>query len=108
MSPWRSFLAVVCMSVGAPALADDEAKEAKAVLGRALKALGGEKALKKHPALTGKSTGTVVLMGKKSPATNEWTVQGLDQLKWTTEVELNGKPTTFVIVLGGGKGWIQA
>jgi outer membrane lipoprotein-sorting protein len=98
-------IAVLCH----PALArDEDPKTARAVLDRAIQAAGGTKRLSAKPALTGKSKGTVQLLGKSTAVTNEWTVQGTGQLKWNSELTVNDKATTFTIVLNGDEGWIAA
>jgi hypothetical protein len=86
----------------------DEGKDARALLDRAIKAMGGEKVLAAEGSLAGKSKGNVVVNNVKMPASNEWTVQGTDRLKWTTEVTINDKPVNITLGLDRGKGWLQA
>lgn len=86
--------------------ADEDAKAARATLERAIKAMGGPKLLAAR-ALSGSSRGSVFVLGNKSPVTNEWTVQGLDQLKWVTEVTLNDNPAAITVVIDRDKGWIK-
>jgi hypothetical protein len=86
--------------------ADEDAKAARATLDRAIKAMGGPKLLAAR-ALSGSSRGTIFVLGNKSPVTNEWTVQGLDQLKWVTEVTLNDNPAAITLVVDRDKGWIK-
>jgi hypothetical protein len=85
---------------------DEDAKAARETLERAIKAMGGPKLLAAR-ALSGTSRGTVFVLGNKSPVTNEWTVQGLDQLKWVTEVTLNDNPAAITVVIDRDKGWIK-
>src|SRR3954468_22593074 len=67
------------------ARADDEARAARAVLETALKARGGADKLAKQPARTGQSRATLLVNDGKVAVTNEWSAQGLHQLKWSTE-----------------------
>src|SRR5262245_15806598 len=104
----RVLLSVALLSLlglAAPCRADD--KEARAVVDRAVEALGGRKLLAAEASLSGKSKGHVVLKGNKSAVTNEWLVQGTDQLKWSSQVTLNDNPVSIKIGLDRGKGWIQ-
>jgi hypothetical protein len=100
-------LSVSLFGLAAPCRAEDD-REARAVLDRAVKALGGKKLLLAEGSLSGKSKGEVVLNGNKSAVSNEWVVQGTDRLKWSSEVTLNDKPISITIGLDRGKGWIQA
>lgn len=86
---------------------DEDAKAARAALDRGIKALGGAKLLADR-ALTGTSRGTIFVLGMKSTVTNEWTVQGLDQIKWVSDVKLNDNPAAVVLVIDKDKGWTKA
>src|SRR3954471_22295757 len=89
------------------ARAGDEARAARAVLETALKALGGADKLAEQPAPTGQSRGTLLVNDAKVAVTNGWSAQGLDQLKWSTELTADGRMTTLVLVLNGDKAWLQ-
>lgn len=103
----RDLALILTLSLpAAAARGDDDAKAARAVVDRAIRAAGGAKPLAK-PSLRGKSKGTITLAGKSSAVANEWTVQGTDQLKWSTDLTLNDQAATFVIVLNGARGWIS-
>jgi hypothetical protein len=97
-------LFALCL-VGSARAADD-AKAARETLDRAVKAMGGSKLLAKK-ALSGTSRGTVEVLGNKSAVSNEWTVQGLDQLKWATSVTIGDNPTAVVLVLNRDKSWVK-
>src|SRR5262245_15457032 len=104
-----ALLATMCLLplLAPPAsYADEDAKAARATLDRAIAAMGGPKVLAAR-ALSGTSRGTIFVLGNKSPVTNEWTVQGLDQLKWVTEVTLNDNPASIIVVVDRDKGWIK-
>ncbi|MFO0844744.1 MAG: hypothetical protein U0797_20500 [Gemmataceae bacterium] len=91
-----------------PLGAADDSKAARGTLDRAIEAMGGRKLLAKK-ALSGTSRGSVELLGIKSTVTNEWTVQGLDQLKWVTDAKLSdGNTAAVVLVLNGDKTWAKA
>lgn len=89
-----------------PMCAEDEAKAARAMLDRAVKAMGGPKLLAMK-ALSGTSRGTLEALGNKNPVTNEWTVQGIDQFKWVTEVKLNDNPAAITVILNRDKSWVK-
>lgn len=97
-----SLLVVLCL----PGVLLADEKAARAILDRAIEALGGKKALAPR-ALSGTSRGTITVNETKSPITNTWTVQGLDQLKWSSEFTLNDNLTTIVMVVDRDKGWIS-
>ena len=80
---------------------DDEA--VKAVLNRAVKALGGEEKLAKADACLRKSKGTIAL--NDNQITVEATVQGLDRYRAEFQVEFNGNTVKGVTVVNGDKGW---
>lgn len=99
-------LSLLTLLLLSSALFAEEAKSARETLLRAIKAAGGEKLLAAK-ALQGKSRGTLLLLGNKSPVNNEFFVQGLDQVKWSSEVTLNDKQVTAVLVIDKDKGWIK-
>jgi hypothetical protein len=86
----RWFLVACTVLLASVLVRGDEAKTARATLDRAIKAMGGAALLGKHPALAGKSQGKMTVNTKTSPVTNEWLVQGLDQVTWTTRASIPG------------------
>jgi hypothetical protein len=102
----RLCLVLISLCLAGPLRAADDAKAARETLGRAIKAMGGEKLLA-ATALSGTSRGTIEVLGNKSPVTNEWTVQGIDQLKWVSEVKLGDNTAAIVLVLNRDKTWIK-
>jgi hypothetical protein len=82
-----------------PARAGDG--DAKSVLDKAIKALGGEDKLAKAEAFSVKAKGTVVFNGNESDSTMELTVKGLDHLRR----EFGNDQFHAVVVLAGDKGW---
>jgi hypothetical protein len=83
----------------APARADDA--DAKSILDKAIKALGGEEKLSKVAAYTWKSEGTITFNGNENQFDSNVTVKGLDHLRR----EVGSDNFNFVVVLAGDKGW---
>ena len=78
--------AVVVRCLAVRGRATTNAKAARATLDQAIEAMGGAKLLAAEASLSRHEQGHARGAGQaKSPVTNEWTVQGPDQLKWTTE-----------------------
>ncbi len=78
----RRFIGAVLVTVlvtglGAPARAEDD-KDTKAILDKAIKALGGEEKLSKVKAMTWKTKGKIIIDGNDNPFTIQVTVEGLD------------------------------
>src|SRR5690242_6657035 len=97
-------LAFLFMLAGGHALRADEA-EVKAVLDKAIKALGGEEKLAKAKALKFKTKGTITINGNDSEVSGETTVQGLQQRRSEFEGEFNGNKFKGVTVVNNDKGW---
>jgi hypothetical protein len=75
--------------------------DAKSVLDKAIKALGGEEKLAKVEAFSMKSKGTIVIQGNESEMTAEATFKGLDHLRR----EFGNDQFHGVVVFAGDKGW---
>jgi hypothetical protein len=97
------FVAVVVTSPGRPARAD--AKEAQALLDKAIKALGGEAKLGQVKAATWKGKGKITFGDNANEFTSQVTVQGLDHFRQEFEGEFGGNKVKGVTVLAGDKGW---
>jgi hypothetical protein len=97
---------VLAASLGSPARADDD-KDTKAVLDKAIKALGGEENLAKAGTSTWKSKGKLIFGGNENPFTSDTTVQGIDHFRNEFEGEFGGNKVKGVVVLAGDKGWRQ-
>jgi hypothetical protein len=107
----RRFLGAVAVSalvLGASTLARaaDE-KDAKAILDKAIKALGGEEKLGAAKAITWKAKGKINLGGNESEFTSEATAQGLDHYRSSFEGEFNGNKVKGDGAVNGDKGWRQ-
>ncbi|MEX2286168.1 MAG: hypothetical protein WD648_03700 [Planctomycetaceae bacterium] len=83
----------------------DEGKDAKAVIDKAIKALGGEDKLAKAKAITYKTKGKISLGGNESDITSTVTTQGIDHNRQEFEGEFNGNKVQGVIIVAGDKAW---
>ncbi len=92
--------------VGTRAGADD-AKDPKAVIDKAIKALGGEEKLSKAQSATWKGKGTISFGGSDNEFTSQTTVQGLDHFRQEFEGEFGGNKVKGLVVVAGNKGWRQ-
>lgn len=98
-----TFLMAACSTAGVAARADDS--DVKAVLDKAIKALGGEEKLKKAETFSEKAKGTITFNGNDNSFTSERIFQGLDHYRSQFESEFNGMAFKGVTVLDGDKGW---
>jgi hypothetical protein len=96
-------LVVAASCAGRNAWADEG--DPKAVVDRAIKALGGEEKLGKAEAFTLKAKGTVTINGADSEFTSEVTAAGLQRMHVEFDTEFNGSPVKGIVVLNGDKGW---
>lgn len=85
--------------------AKGDEQAAKAILDKAIKAMGGEERLSRIKAFTVKGKGTVVVDGDDVPLTFQTTAKGIDQYRSTFEITAGGEKFTGGIVLDGAKGW---
>jgi len=105
----RQFIGVVLVTVFASALAGSawagDDKDTKAILDKAIKALGGEKKLGAVKAVTWKSKGKITFGGNDNEFTSQSTVQGKDQFRSEFEGDFGGNKIQGVTILNGDKGW---
>jgi hypothetical protein len=96
-----SGLLVSCLVLGfaGVARADDQA-DCRAVVDKAIKALGGQGKLSKYKAATWKEKGVYHGMGTPLPYMGKYAVQWPGQFR----MEIEG---VFTIVLNGDKGWVK-
>lgn len=92
------------ISCGAAWSRADE-KDPKAILDKAIKAMGGEDKLAKAATYTTKASGTITFNGEDHDIKTQATVHGLDHYRSEFEGEFNGNPFKGVTVLKGSKGW---
>ena len=99
-----SVLAILILAGSTNATRADD-KDPKAILDKAIKAVGGEEKLKKAEAISWKSKGTITFNGNDNEITSHAIARGLDHWRQDSEGEFNGETRKFVIVLAGDKGW---
>lgn len=97
---------MIVLGLGDRARAADD-KDCKAVLDKAIKALGGEENLSKVKAATWKNKGKITFNGEDHEFTSTATVQGLDQYRSEFEGDFGGNKVKAATVLAKNKGWRQ-
>jgi hypothetical protein len=103
----KRFLGVVLgvvLAAGSGSPVRGQEQEVKAVLDKAVKALGGEEKLSKA-AFTWKTKGKISFGDNENPFTSQVTVQGLDHFRGEFEGEFGGNKVNAVTVIAGDKGW---
>jgi hypothetical protein len=85
--------------------ADDAAE--KAVVDKALQAMGGREKVAKFQAGTWKAKLEHDEGGRKLMLTSEGTWQGLDKMRLAGEIEVGGQNHRVVIVINGNQGWMK-
>jgi hypothetical protein len=96
--------AIFVLGFGAQARAADD-KDTKAILDKAIKALGGEDKLSKVKAFQSKGKGKITFGDMENDFTIESTVQGLDHCRQIFEGEFGGNKVRGEMVLAGDKGY---
>lgn len=96
---------VGCFLVLAAGARADNQSEARAVLDRAIKAVGGEEKVALLRSVTWKSKGTFEADGQQNPYSDDVAVQGFDQYRGSVQVELNGQTISGMLVTNGEQGW---
>ena len=99
------FAARVCARRSDRFSARADENEAKAVVDKAIKAMGGEGNLSRIKAFVAKGKGTVFFAGKEIPFTFELKSQGIGQYRSGYEGEVDGNKFDGLTVLDGDKGW---
>jgi hypothetical protein len=95
---------VITVFVAGQVRADDQS--AKAILDKAIQALGGEQKLAKAAeAATWKAKGTVSFGDNRLEATGKSTIKGLDHWRSEWEGDFGGNRVKAVTVISGDKGW---
>jgi hypothetical protein len=96
--------AILATLLNGPLRADD-ARDANAVLDKAIQAVGGTDRLGKMQGYTVKGKGTISVGGTDNHFTSQATVQGIDHCRAEFAGEFGGNKVQAVTVLSGGKGW---
>jgi hypothetical protein len=91
------------LGLGRSAVADDQ--QAKAVLDKAVNALGGAAKLSAAKAVTWKTKGKMRLGDNDNEFTSKITAQGIDHFRQELEGDFNGTPVKGTTVVNGDKGW---
>jgi hypothetical protein len=95
---------MIVLGLGERARAADD-KDVKAVLDKAIRAIGGEENLSKVKAAHWKAKGKITFNGDDNEFTSSTTIQGLDHFQSTFEGEFGGNKVKGVTVLAKDKGW---
>jgi hypothetical protein len=98
---WGFSLALVASVLAAAMARAAEAKTAKEIVAKAIKAMGGAKQLEKNQLATWKEKGTYYGMGEGQPYKGEFAVDGPGKFR----MEIEG---VFIIILNGDQGWMKA
>jgi hypothetical protein len=102
----KRLLGAVMMTVLVSGTVRADEKDAKAILDKAIQALGGEQKLAKAAeAATWKARGKINFGGNESEFTGQSTVKGFDHYRSEFEGDFGGNPVKGVTVLAGDKGW---
>jgi hypothetical protein len=103
----RTFLPIaLALVMASRACADDEA-EARAIIDKAVQAVGGEAKLSAARAYTQKVSGKFHGPGGVVAFTGEWAVSLPDRLRQATDSESEGMKFHTVRVIDGDKGWLR-
>jgi hypothetical protein len=102
-------IGVVCVAVlvfaqSGPSRAAD-VKDAKAILDKAVKALGGEQKLSNIKAMSYKFKGTISFGGNDNPFTGHTVIQDLNHFRQEFAGDFGGNQVKGVTVVAGDKGW---
>jgi hypothetical protein len=92
------------LGLGRLALADDD-QDAKAVVDKAVKALGGAQKLGAVKAFAWKAKGKHKINDNDGGFTSKVTLQGIDHFRQEFDGDFGGNQVKGVIVLDGDKGW---
>jgi hypothetical protein len=85
----------------------DEKADARAVIARAIKAVGGKEKLAGQKAVTFKAKGKYYGMGEAIDYTSEYAIQPPDKIRFQMAFEVNGMKFAMHYVFDGKKGWLK-
>jgi hypothetical protein len=109
MSRVAAFLVIAPLVTGSTAPADETpAAQARRVVEKALRALGGKDRLAAVKAATFKAKGKFYWLGAGTDFTGEMAVEGLAKARTVMTLEFMGKKQTIIAVANGDKGWVKA
>jgi hypothetical protein len=95
----------ICLALAAPVRGDDQV-EMKALIDKAIKAMGGEDKVLKYKAVTGKGKGTIYTPGEVT-FTEESSWQPPKQYRFDMELDFGNAKVKQVFVFNGDKGWLK-
>ena len=99
-------LAALLLAGAGQVRADDQA-EMKALVTKAVQAMGGQAKLAKLRAATWKGKGTLHIDGNTAAYTEDSSSQFPDRLRFDMEIDINGMKLNQLLVVDGDKGWIK-
>jgi hypothetical protein len=105
MKSFYSAMLVMVLVSGPGGSARGDDNDARVILDKAIRALGGETKLQSAQAIAWRARGKSTSDGDNSTFTNETTVQGLDRFRMEWEDEMNGTFVKGLVVVNGDKGW---
>jgi hypothetical protein len=105
MMRFMSAILTVAVAVGVGRLALGDEPDSKAVIDKAVAALGGAAKLKAAKAVTWKAKGKIHLQDNENAISTKVTAQGLDHFRQDFEGEFNGAAVKGVTILNGDKAW---
>jgi hypothetical protein len=105
----RSVLSgLLCLAfLAAPARAVEPDAEARAVVEKAVKAMGGADKLAKLPATTLKSKGALVFNGQRFEYADEWEFQSPDRFRWNLTILTKDNQLPLAFGLTDKTSWTQ-
>jgi hypothetical protein len=95
------------LAAAVPSVRSGGAAEPRAIIDRAIQALGGEANLSKQKAFTSKGKGTFHGAGQPMPYTAEWKVQLPTQMRFSVESRGGDQAFRLTEVIDNDKGWIK-
>jgi hypothetical protein len=101
---WAVLAVALALGLSGSVARADDAADTKAVVDKAIKALGGEEALAKAKNATWKSKTTITFNGADNEGTTVSTMQGVDHFRQEIEGQFGGNKFKGVTVLAGDKG----
>lgn len=105
MTRFTSTILTVALVLGIGKLALSDEPDSKAVIDKAVAALGGAAKLNGVKAVSWKTKGKLTLQDNENTISTKVIAQGLDHFRQEFEGEFNGAPVKGVTILNGDKGW---
>jgi hypothetical protein len=98
---------VACVALMFGGVRADDQPDARAILDRAMKAMGGEAKLAKLGTVSGKVKISVLEGGQEFTIDLDGTWQGLRHYRADVQFQANGQTFTGILVFNGDKGWFK-